>query len=91
MKGEIMKKKIIILTCLIIYLVSATYSYKYFNIAYSEGGRWQHISPTFEDVVVTILPIMNTIIALDYTTDSMYTNRHKPDRGFYGKIFKVRK
>ena len=86
-----MRKKIIILICLSIYLASAIHAYKTINIAYSKGGRWEHISPGLGTLVMVLTPALNTSWSLQNSYQDMYANRPEPDNSFYEKIFQIHK
>jgi hypothetical protein len=47
-----------------IYLLSCLGAYKFFQTAYSEGGRWSILAPRTRDVVVVFIPVMNTGFAI---------------------------
>ena len=47
-----------------IYLVSVIASWKHTHIAHSKGGRWDSLEPSFFDVFMTFMPVINTLSAL---------------------------
>lgn len=82
---------IIVAIIVIIYLLSAAYSWKTFNIAYSEQGTWELLSPEPADVVIVFCPLVNTIWAMTNSLDSMYEKPAEPkERHTLKKFFNVR-
>ncbi len=49
---------------IIVYLLSAFGWWKYVQISHSKGGRWQSQTPGGVEIIVTFLPMFNTIWAI---------------------------
>ena len=82
-----MKKKILIICLLLIYLFGFTFSYKYFSIAFSRDGRWESLSPDLGAVILTLIPGFNLPFAFDYFTGSMYKN--EPEHTLLKTIYNI--
>ncbi len=48
------------------YLACVTGAWMFIHTVHSKGGRWSSINPGVHDIVVTFLPIYNTLMAIDY-------------------------
>lgn len=73
---------------LVIYLVSVYAAWNYIRIAHSENGRWSNLDLDFDDVIVTVLPGLNTVVSFFWILAPPYTNKQKRD---FNKFFNVKK
>jgi len=76
-----------ILTCIAVYILSAYFMWLHTKIAYSKGGIWSNISPTYRDVVGIFFPLINTIGLLMWLFDWP----HKVNESGLNKIFNIKK
>ena len=58
----------------LIYVLSFFYACKFFKIVYSTVGKWSSLNLEAGDLLFCILPIMNTLIAIDYFLGNCYRN-----------------
>ena len=49
---------------ILIYVFSFYYCWRWMHKAYSKNGRWGDIEPTAVDVIFTIVPFFNSILAI---------------------------
>jgi heme/copper-type cytochrome/quinol oxidase subunit 2 len=54
----------LLIICIVVYLLSVYSMWKYFNIAYSDKGRFRGCDPYIEEVMITLFPIFNTFVAI---------------------------
>jgi len=71
-----MKKKLIVIV-IIIYIASIYGAFRATEWNYT--NRWKHISPDAFDVVIMLIPIINTIFAIDWILKE-YNIYNIPDR-----------
>lgn len=60
---------IIILSCIIVYILSAYLLWLYTHISHSEGGiHYPRYLPAKEDIVFVFIPLINTIFSIFFWT-----------------------
>lgn len=76
----------IVIIAIVIYMLSAYYSYNWHRKAYSRGGRWSLLNPQGIEIFFTFMPVVNTIFAFTCLMTSPYENSNG-----CGKFFNVKK
>lgn len=51
----------ILFIILIVYFISAYGTYKFFQKAYSKGGRWCYMNPEIGEAISVFIPIVNQV------------------------------
>jgi hypothetical protein len=59
-----------------LYILSFVKVYKHMRISYSKVGQWASLEPNLLDVLFTVCPGLNSIIALDCLFTSPYDSKH---------------
>lgn len=59
-----MRKIITFILAILIYGASAYQLHNFFRVVYSKGGRFEGLNAGVSEVVMTFLPVINTIWAL---------------------------
>ena len=59
-----MKKILILILSLLIYIGSVQYNTKWFIEAYSDNGRWSLLEPDMGAVFFTYMPVANTVACI---------------------------
>lgn len=76
----------IILLCLL-YIVSFYAVWKYLYIAYSKEGKWEYTSLSSPDLLITVLPVINTAGILLWCTSP----KRDKKTTFLSKFFNIKK
>lgn len=77
-----MKKKIFIISFVVVYILAAWHNWNYFNKAFNKGGRWENNDADLGAVLFTFVPVINLIPFVDTVID--YTK-------VSNKIFNIKK
>lgn len=80
----------IIILFVIIYVASAISMWRYFHIAYSEGGIWEWISPNAGDLFYIFTPIVNSVCAFAFWADRHPRANNKRGKSL-SKFFNIKK
>lgn len=78
-----------IIICIIIYVISFLLSWKWMNIANNNKGRYYLIPLNFSDILVTIVPGINSIFLILWIIFPPYANKNKNKISFVKRFFKV--
>lgn len=68
------------------YIIPFYLGYKYVQIAYSKGGRWEPLNPNITDLLFTIIPFFNLVFYIVWVTGHP---RNKPIN--LNTFFKIKK
>ena len=77
-----------ITTVIIIYLVSVYLMWRYIRIAKSKGGIWETLEVESTDLLLTLLPVFNTVGAVVWSLAGSPRKRIKTKRNF-NKFFAI--
>lgn len=75
-----------------IYLISAFLWWIYIHIAHSKNGRWSNSLPNTFDIIITFIPIVNSVAAIIYwLLGNPYNieNRHKTNKSI-SRFFNIK-
>ena len=62
---------------LTVYLISAFVTWKSFSTLYSKGGYWDDSEPSMMDLFFTLIPVINTIVAVIFVGSPVFKNIDK--------------
>lgn len=84
------------LSLIVIYLFSFWASWKHTSLCYSKGGIYEVLTPKFEDFILVIFPLANTVNALYLwmligPKQNKETKLNEKKDTFLNKFFKVKK
>lgn len=71
-----------------VYIVSAYLMWRFTKISHSKGGRYERSTPDSEDLLLTFLPILNTLFAIIGWILFFPRKRVKKERN-YSKFFAI--
>lgn len=71
---------------LVFYFVSFFIAYKYVQIAHSKEGRWSNLDADNSDLMVTIIPVLNSFVMIVWLFISPYRNTKKKNKNGFFKI-----
>lgn len=78
-----------IIILIIIYLFSYYMTWRYIHIAYSKEGIWSGSVVGFGNILLTVLPVINTLVFIIFNLcGSPYEAKHNK---FIDKLFKIEK
>lgn len=77
-----------IIISVVVYVLSILYVRKWIRKAHSKGGKWQMLDITETDVLFTIFPVVNTILAFTMLFKSPYENKDSQEN--INKFFGVK-
>jgi len=81
---------IFIIFCLY-YIWSVYYSRKFMILSYSNGGQWYCLKPDNSSVIVTLIPVTNTLYAVGYFSKSyLRFPPEKPDSLIVKRYFGIK-
>jgi|GEM_PF-3078909 len=83
-----MRGTIIFLILLGLYIFNTICAYKFTKAIYSNGGRWDSLTPDLGDLFLTFMPLVNCISAMDYLLGNCYPNKEKH---ILNKFFRIHK
>lgn len=84
--------KVIIVVLVLVYLASCYLWWKYVNLSYSKGGQWSMLLPDCIEVMIMLVPFLNTFFLSLYITDPPMGKPIKHDDGYvYRKFFRIKK
>lgn len=73
----------------VIYMVSAIFMYWFIQSAYREGGVWYNVEPSNVDIVVVLLPFLNSVAMLFMFIYGWYPKEH--NNNMANRFFKLKK
>jgi len=80
-----------IIILVVIYILSVLQTHRFLRIAYSKNARWSGLDTDYGDLIITALPLLNTIFAIGFLFLSPYEWKKEEGASNFNKFFKIKK
>lgn len=80
--------KTIIIISILVYLISAIVTWKWFRIAFSPKGIWESLTPSLTEIFIVVCPVLNTINTFIVMFKTPFKERSNKDKSSFFNLKK---